>query len=379
MKEGLGLIAIISTVLNNQKRVSFDDLDFTKLFQLAKFHSVENFLYYGLHVNDQKNQQILVKEHQSSVLKSAYQDAEQEQISNLLEENKIKHLFLKGSVLKTLYPSLDLRSMADLDILVDKNSLKSLTPLMKKIGYQVERLGGNHDVYYKPPFMNIEFHRQMIDESYAMSRYYQNIWDKVQLVANKNYAYELNKDDFYIYMIAHAAKHYQNGGTGIRSVIDVYIYLQQFKSQLNWDYLEKEFRKLKIFEFAENLQKLSQVWFSNEVADESINLIGDYIINSGTYGTFAHSMMLKESNKRHMIFKRAFPGYKTMVKLFPILKYIPILLPFFWIFRLFKAIIIKPKTIKQQMSIIKNINSDDVKKIDELKSKSGIEVENENS
>ena len=363
------LIDIIARVLNGQERVSLESFNFNQLYRLAKFHSVENFLYYGLSTSGE-DQNLLNKIHQNAVFKSAFQDAEQEQLAIMLESNNIKHLFLKGSLMKHLYPSLDMRSMADLDILVEKNSLKKLTPLMKNIGYKVESTGGNHDVYYKQPFMNIEFHRDMIDESYTMSKYYHNIWDKVQLEKDKNYAYELSIDDFYIYMIAHAAKHYQNGGTGIRSIIDVYIYLNHYKNQLNWDYINNEFKKLKILQFEINVKGLAMVWFNNQPSNESIDSIEAYIFDSGTYGTFSHSVLFKETkanktiNKKTLLLKRAFPPFKTMVRIFPFLKYLPFLLPFLWFYRLIVAILIKRKVVKQQMSIIKNINDDDLKKVD---------------
>lgn len=390
MKEGQQLIDIIRGVLIAQNRENIDTYDFQRLYELAKFHSLENFLYYGMVTEiidvDGNNKKILENLHRNAVLKSAYQDAEQEQLSQMLEEQQIKHLFLKGSLMKKLYPSLDMRSMADLDILVEPTRIKDLIPLMKNIGYRVEGLGGNHDIYYKPPFMNVEIHRKMIDESHSMSKYYHNIWEKVMPIANKKYAFELSKEDFFIYMVAHFAKHYQNGGTGIRSIIDIYLYLSHYKQILNWDYINTELAKLKILPFAQKMISLSFVWFEKQPKNDDLQIIENYIINSGTYGTFSHALLLNDvkstnitNQKKSLLLKRAFPSYKKMVTIYPILKYLPFLLPLGWIVRLIKAFITKRKIVKRQMLAIKRISQEDLNKITLLKNSSGLEVKNEDS
>lgn len=104
-------------------------------------------------------------------------------------------------------------------------------------------------MYYKRPFMNIEMHRNMIDEKYEFAKYYQNIWSKLIKSDNKNYEYYLTDEDYYIYLVAHLAKHFANGGTGIRSIIDIYIYLEH-KRELNWKYINEEFSKLQLSQFS---------------------------------------------------------------------------------------------------------------------------------
>lgn len=390
MNEGQLLIEIIGGVLTGTKANNIIVNNFNQLYQFAKFHSLENFLYYGMELGiisvTEENKKILEDVHRNAILKSAYQDAEQEQLSQMLEANGIKHLFLKGSLMKRLYPSLDMRSMADLDILVDPKKIKDLIPLMKNIGYHVEKLGGNHDVYQKPPFMNVEIHRHMIDESLSLSKYYHNIWDKVKPIVNTNYAFALTNEDFFVFMVAHFAKHYLNGGTGIRSIVDVYLYLSHYQKELDWDYINAELTKLKILPFSQKMMMLASVWFNHEPSNENLDMIANYIINSGTYGTFSHALLLNSVNttniasqKQALMFKRAFPPYRTMVTIYPVLRYLPFLLPLGWGLRLLKALISKRKTVRKQMKAIKNISQDDLEKIKLLKNSSGLEVKNENS
>ena len=46
------------------------------------------------------------------------------EISNALEQGKVRHQFLKGSILKRMYPSPEMRDMSDIDIVVYDDDLE---------------------------------------------------------------------------------------------------------------------------------------------------------------------------------------------------------------------------------------------------------------
>lgn len=387
LNAGKKLVNLIANILFQKELIEVNDVGFKTVHQVAKFHSLENWLYYAYAnrlINVEKESIIKInKDHQQAVIKAAFQDSELELITKSFEKNGIKHLVLKGSVLKYLYPSLDMRSMADLDILIDKKQLKSAKKIMISLGYTINRLGGNHDIYYKKPYMNIELHREMIDESYMMSKYYKNIWDTVKLIPGKNYSYQLSDDDFYIYMIAHTAKHYGHGGTGIRSLIDIWVYLLKKNDALNWEYINNEFIILGIDTFANNIKELATVWFSDKEYNEISTLMEEYIICSGTYGTTENAHISKgfindddvhklRMKKWRYLLRNIFPPYRIMKKTYPKLKYFPLLLPFFWLLRIIKAILKKEHSIKTRIQGITKITSEDIEKMKELKEKTGM-------
>lgn len=387
LNAGKKLVNLIANILFQKELIEVNDVGFKTVHQVAKFHSLENWLYYAYTnrlINVEKESIIKInKDHQQAVIKAAFQDSELELITKSFEKNGIKHLVLKGSVLKYLYPSLDMRSMADLDILIDKKQLKSAKKIMISLGYTINRLGGNHDIYYKKPYMNIELHREMIDESYMMSKYYKNIWDTVKLIPGKNYSYQLSDNDFYIYMIAHTAKHYGHGGTGIRSLIDIWVYLLKKNDALNWEYINNEFIILGIDTFANNIKELATVWFSDKEYNEISTLMEEYIICSGTYGTTENAHISKgfindddvhklRMKKWRYLLRNIFPPYRIMKKTYPKLKYFPLLLPFFWLLRIIKAILKKEHSIKTRIQGITKITSEDIEKMKELREKTGM-------
>lgn len=387
LNAGKKLVNLIANILFQKELIEINDVSFKTIYQVAKFHSLENWLYYAFTnqlINIEKESIIKInKDHQQAVIKAAFQDSELELITKSFEKNGIKHLVLKGSVLKYLYPSLDMRSMADLDILIDKKQLKSAKKIMISLGYTINRLGGNHDIYYKKPYMNIELHREMIDESYMMSKYYKNIWDKVKLIPGRNYSFQLSDDDFYVYMIAHTAKHYGHGGTGIRSLIDIWVYLLKNNSNLNWEYINNEFAILGIDAFADNIKQLAAVWFGNESYNEISTIMEEYIICSGTYGTTENAYISKgfihddethklKTKKWRYLLSNIFPPYRIMKKSYPMLKYFPPFLPFFWLLRIFKAIFKKNISVKKRIQDVTNITYEDIEKMREIKEKTGM-------
>ena len=385
-KEGKYLIKIISSVINNIKLHQLEDeIDYNMLFKLAKFHSVESLLYRGIIKNEISIPSDILKQLEKintiNIYKEATQDVEKTAIATALEKNNIKHMFLKGVIIKKMYPVNYLRSMADIDILVEKGMLKKVKAVMKSLNYKVNKIGGNHDVYYKRPFMNIEMHRNMIDEKYEFAKYYQNIWSKLIKSDNKNYEYYLTDEDYYIYLVAHLAKHFANGGTGIRSIIDIYIYLEH-KRELNWKYINEEFSKLQLSQFSENIKRLAYYWFGDGEVREDLDLISEFIIGSGTYGITTNSMIVNgfmgeesdslSSGKLRYIFKKTFLPYKDMKIIFPVLKYLPFLLPIYWAIRLMKILFKRTKTVKSVYKDLKNIDKNKVEKVKEVHNKVGI-------
>lgn len=66
-------------------------------------------------------------------------------------------------------------------------------------------------------------------------------------------------------MMVHAFKHYNAGGTGIRSLVDVYVYLSKKAEQMDWDYIEGELEKLDIDAFEKRFRVLAKKVFGEDV------------------------------------------------------------------------------------------------------------------
>ena len=383
-KAGNDLITLIKGLLEDEIYI-LNNPNYDDILKVAKYHSLQNMLYYAInHRRDKINDNVpshilkeLTKINNISIGKAAMFDAEYSLIKDKLNENNIRFLPLKGLIIKNLYPVIDMRSMADMDIFFDAHYAKEVKKIMCDLGYIVKMYNqGNHDVYLKEPFLNVEMHRMLMAESYSMSMYYKelvnnNIFSK--LIKQQGHEYHFSNEDYYIFMIAHAAKHFSNGGMGIRNVIDLYIFLKKYQNSLNFSYIREELEKLNVLKFNDNFVELSEYWFNNR-KDLNIKLMedfSDYIIDSGTYGNqnnvIIHQLIGEKEYKSikmrrfAYIMHRLFPDVKTMKAIFPVLKKCILLLPIMYIIRIFKALCNKKK-VKSELNSTKKIDENKTKK-----------------
>ncbi|MGN1481629.1 nucleotidyltransferase domain-containing protein [Porcipelethomonas sp.] len=332
-----------------------DTVDFNNLFEIAKFHKIANTVFYSIDKLREKPEKELYSKwkyiRDELIAKDIIQHAEFDKICTAMAENKINILPLKGIELKNLYPASNMRFMSDLDILINKENAHQVHDIMKSLGYSCDNfLKGNHDVYFKKPYMNVEIHRELVSPVYSQFyNYFKNGWDKAY--EQKPYIYEYSVDDSFIFLVSHAAKHFLKSGTGIRTVMDIYIYMKANKDLMDMDYITGEFKKIGIEEIFQNFLCLSEKWFgSGAKCDEKFE---KSVLSSGIYGTIEQQInnSIKENGERFYILKRTFPSYTMMADQFPVLRKLPFLLPFLWIWRLIYSVVMKGGKVRKELNM----------------------------
>ena len=368
----LYLIELIKDTINPNEVTYRDDLDYSILFTLAKKHLVATMVYEGIEKISDNLDKELVKQwkevHDKAIVKDIIQRKELDHLVNLFADNQINTLPLKGCLLKQIYPKTYQREMSDLDICVSTSSRKEIKKLMTKEGYEVKEFGHvGHDVYFKKPVLNIEIHDYLIPSDYKkLDAYFKDGFSLAREI--KPFYYQLSREDFYLHMVAHAYKHYYGSGTGIRTVLDFYLY-RKFYNDLDFNYIKQKLDQLEIAQFENNIYHLSLVWFEDKDYSKELKEMEEYILNSGTYGTKVNKItreyneytrnIRKERNKKWIYsIKRLFPNYTKMKMWFPIVGKYKILLPFCYMYRLIRAILFKRDIISMEIQILHRINKD---------------------
>lgn len=365
------LLYLVSCAVNKKKAdiKKIEDADLNKLFIAAKQHSIVALVAFVL--EDAGMDSCLIKdfiiEKEKSIKKNIILPAEYNKISNFLTQNKIWHVALKGFYIKDLYPKFGMRQMADIDVLVDNNFIKKINKYMLQNGYYLaEKNNILHNTYLKPPVYNIEVHKTIItkDSPKNWNNYYKDVYKKLIPDYEGAYSHHFNDEDFYIFTLIHAYRHYITGGTGLRSFLDLYIYRKNKK--LNDDYIKTELKKLGAQNFDCLAVNLANKIFSGnsfELTKKEEEMLG-YIIKSGTYGLYSNNVLnsLKELNKNgktpqflvkfKYIFKRLFPGFRFMKNNYTILQKLPFLLPFVWFFRWVYKLICNGNKIITELKIL---------------------------
>ena len=292
--------------------------------------------------------------------KNALLDSDRHEIAKHLGDLGIWYMPLKGSVLKDLYPVYGMRQMSDNDILIDSSREADVKKVMEDLGFEVVSYGkGNHDVYHKQPVSNIEIHTSLFGPSHnkKIYEYYRNVEEK--LIPKEGCERKFSDEDFYIYMIAHEYKHYTNSGTGLRSLLDVYVFLRKYEKVLDWNYINSELEKLGLANFEKDNRDLAFHLFNRNQLTEKENEILSYMIMSGVYGTQDNFVknQIKSKGRLGYLISRTFLPYSLMLYQYPVLDKAPYLLPVFWIVRLVKAVIEKPKKVLFQVKAVFQPNS----------------------
>ena len=285
----------------------------------------------GIH-NERFTQAILAAQRKNALL-----DADRAKVLTGLEKAAIWYMPLKGAILKELYPRYGMRQMADNDILFDASRAGDVRRIMEGMGFSTERFDqSNHDVYHKKPVSNFEMHRSLFDE-YSWSileQYYRGVKDRLIKDDGNQFGYHFSPEDFYIYIVSHEYKHYSLGGTGIRSLLDTYVYLRKVK--MNEGYIESEMEKLGISDYEGTNRQLSLHLFGGESLTGKEQEMLKYIFSSGTYGTMTNHISNEISQKGRLgyFLSRLSLPMDVMKMIYPILKKAPWLYPAMWLWRL---------------------------------------------
>ena len=205
-------------------------------------------------------------------------------------------MFLKGSVIQSYYPAFGLREMADIDILFSGKREEELLGMMTELGYSSKEYGRHHhDTFSKPPVFNVELHRELFETvNKDFYDYYENVFDRLSPAAPGSCEMVFGKEDFYIFIIAHAAKHILVSGSGLRCLTDIFLYTS--KEQLDRGYINAELEKLGILDLGSALYRISYAVLEKdsppvtpELSENDMELLM-YLVSSGTYGTYEHML-----------------------------------------------------------------------------------------
>ena len=291
-------------------------------------------------------------------------DDEYKKITSEFESSQIWYMPLKGHILKEYYPGFAMREMSDVDILYDSSHAEDSKKIMENLGYEVKSFGDkNDDDYIKKPVSNFELHRNLFKkvEQKRFYEYYKDAKDRLLVKDDGNfYGYHFKPEDFYIYMIAHEHKHFNYSGTGLRSLLDTYLFLKNNK--LNMVYVSQETDKLGISDFEKKNRSLAIDLFNGAELSNEEQAMLEYIISSGTFGNFDNKVgneVKKTGGKCKYIIRRLFgpiskkdPYNVYFRKRYSTFYKYPVLLPFLPIYRVFDSLKNRPENIKKEIKAI---------------------------
>ncbi len=368
-------------------KAAADSVDFDRVWKLSKAQNMTALVASALEGTaafqnaDPSEQKRWSQALGGNLKKSMLFDAERKKLLRFFEAEGIWYLPLKGVILNPLYPCFGTREFADNDILIDPSRTKDAKHYMLTHGFSFRSDDFSADEYSKKPFYNFELHRALVDEGAGNVRYtdyYRDVKDRLIKDEGNACGYHFSDADFYIYFIYHAFKHYDNRGTGFRTLADEYVLLHTDRMKLPFREIEKELTKLGLSEFEQKLRTLADRLFTDPEALEKT--IGDLrsehrsllieLLSCGTFGTMdklfqkelAENSEDKSFSKTHYYRRRLFPDISRYQYAHPFIYRHRILYPFFLLYRTAVYPIRHKEYLRQEYKAVrKKQNSTDTK------------------
>ncbi len=365
------IVALLKSAITGKGQPLPEDFELEKVLQTARKHQIVAMVYQGAVLcgvdAGKPEMQQMFQLYCRSLQHSEAQMAWVEKIFRGFQEAGIEHLPVKGCRLKKLYPKPEMRTMGDADILIRMEQYEKVTAVMTALGFEADG-ESDHELKWKAPGLNVELHKRLIP-SYNKDyfAYYGDGWQLAKEKIGSQYA--MTKENEFVYIFAHFAKHFRDGGAGYRYITDLWVYRRK-NPNLDQTYITGELEKLQMADFYRNILRLIACWFEDGPADGVLELMTQYIDSGGTWGDLESkvlSVTVRDSKRasqgiwgRIAFLRRiAFPNFSSMQLEYPILKKMPWLLPVMWIRRGFRKVFLERGTVarkKKELQILDKKN-----------------------
>lgn len=319
-----------------------------KLYNLAKDHglcSITAITLNNLNIELNELRPKIINDYKSETLADAMQHKAFDKIMEKCCERKVEMIPLKGTIIKKLYPSVAMRRMCDVDILIHPEDREKMKQIMLNSGFECTLYdNSSHDVYSLDKYVTFEVHTTFIPSRFRKQcEVNEMVWERANQRKTYPYVYDMCMEDVYAFHIAHSYKHYLYGGFGIKTLLDTYVILRKYPGLLDNKEIEKRLISLKLKDFKLVLEKLTNIWFVNQ--NPNLTRYSDmtkYILLSGAYGNSknktVNNFVVSENetiNRLHLLKGLVFPPSELMKVNYKYVKKNVILLPVAYVHRFF--------------------------------------------
>lgn len=382
-----GLISLIRSALGIETVKMPDDFDWNECLKVSKKHQILCMVFYGI-INSKIDvpsdiYEEFEKATYNAIVVNTNQYNEFSILTKAFEEKEIEYMPLKGCILKYLYPKPEMRVMGDVDILIKETQKEKIQSVLNDLNY-TDIKENEYEIIWKKNGFYLELHKHLIPpRTKDYYEYFDNGWKFAKKSADGNYRYEMSKEDTFVYIFSHFAKHYRDSGIGIKHIVDFWLYNNAYP-ELDKVYLSNCLEKLGLNEFYQNILKTLEVWLGDSKPDKKTDFITDTLFENGVYGIYnkhiAATALQENNSSGNVYFKRLFRliflPFGEMCEKYSFLNKLPFLLPVMWVIRWFSAITVKAKNLKVHKNYLELSSSEKVYELKKALNYVGLEFKN---
>lgn len=322
--------------------------DVENVFRLATIHNVMPFIYKAA-----KNTANDMEKYKRNVIAAVGIQSRKNilfrRLYGEMANESFDPIIVKGPVCAATYPDFDFRLSSDFDIIIKPEIKDKVHTFLIKKGYKC-----SGEAYHAEAGLYLEVHTALFEGEGYIHRNAEKIFSDVcKNTVRSDIFKTLSYTDNLIYLIYHALKHFTVSGFGVRQIIDIALYAEAFKEDIDFSVVFKNLKKingnifaLNIFNVAEKYLGFDFSYILKSVSQKDLFLeefIRD-LLDAGVFGKSGEDRLHSggivkgavENSGKKSIIKFLFPKYSYMKNNHKILKYLPVLLPFFWVERIIK-------------------------------------------
>ena len=275
-------------------------IDFNYLYKLSRMHDTQGIIFYKIQNLEVFKSSDCYERFRmdffSLARQSIFTDKNLLYLTNVLTENKIPHTLFKGSVLRDFYPDKVLRTMGDIDVLVEEEYTQKMILSLKKAGFnfETEHFHGNANVFN---YNGTEFEVHSIVASRNCTIHSGNFVEffrKAQshIIKKGEYTYIFEPEYHIVFLMYHLLKHFERNGCGIRMFLDFPFFMDGNSDCIDLEKVKVLLEELDLVDFAKAVLHFCEYAFGYKVPeilksniDEDVfSLFKNKIINAGTFG-----------------------------------------------------------------------------------------------
>lgn len=300
------ILRSISAAMFDGEKPELNNIEIGAFVKEAQAQSVFSLIYPALenelrkYATEQEYAHI-INDYYAGVITNVNVNKEHGELHEIMTAEGIKYVTLKGSASASYYKSPELRTMGDVDFLVNENDIEKGIKALEKSGFHRDQyeFTTNQSAYLRPPMSTWEIHKSVTGvpngkDGEAIQKALDDIIDTAQL-------YEIDGQRFYVpdrfhhglVLLLHKINHMTNTGIGLRHLCD----WAAFESSLNDDEFRVLFEdKLKSFGIWKFTQIITSVcekylgapkrkWTDNpDINDVLLESIIEDILVGGNFG-----------------------------------------------------------------------------------------------
>ena len=279
-----------------------------------------------------------------------------------LKKEKIPYVLVKGIVCRQLYAKPDLRISGDEDLFISLSDRDRCSRTLRESGLKpLDNVQEGDVTHWGDPGtgLHIELHTSLFDSDGRREEVWMNKMFYAQLSHRAAVAVEGGSVDsfaptiHFVFLVAHALKHFLTGGFGIRTLCDIVTFAEHYRDEIDPRQAARLLEQIHARVFLDQIFAVGERWMGFDPAaagwqysctPDPEELLLD-TLDAGVYGQSSmsrkHSAGLvlqsaeKESTGVHLT-RVLFPDRESMQAKYPGLKDHPSLLPVYWARRLGK-------------------------------------------